>query len=279
MLRATATWVAAIGLLLLSMGGWLARRERPSAMRALPAPSPSANHAAPPPPPARPIAVETVPVIGDLPAFVLRSSSSTPAGQKARAFLFVSGMCAHPVGYVQSFQPTAAAHGDFMIVQGDVSCGGDGSMRRWSSDLEAMNRRIQAAFHAADLGEPSGVTVIGYSQGAERVERLVARWPDRYSSAILISSPVVPSSRALAKAKAVILMVGSLEGQDQMRSAVGPLTHAGVPARFFALPGARHGQLGPEPSNAMGQALDFIDEMEEVKRSGAPGVTSGPVVR
>lgn len=145
MRRATVTWVAAIGLLLF-IGGRLARRERSSvAMRALPSPSSSANDAVPPAVPARPIAVETVPVIGDLPAFVLRSSSSTPAGQKARAFLFVSGMCAHPVGYVQSFQPTAAAHGDFMIVQGDVSCGGDGSMRRWSSDLQALDRRIEAA--------------------------------------------------------------------------------------------------------------------------------------
>jgi pimeloyl-ACP methyl ester carboxylesterase len=152
-------------------------------------------------------------------------------------------------------------------------------MRRWSSDLEAMDRRIDAAFHAAGLGDPSGITVIGYSQGAERVERLVARWPDRYSSAILISSPVIPSSRALAKANAIVLMVGSLERQDPMRSAVGPLTRAGVPTRFLALPGARHGQMGPEPSDAMAQALDFIDETEKVKRSGAPGVTSGPVVR
>ncbi len=268
MLRAIVTWVAAIGLLLvISTGGWLARRDRPAVLTPV-----LVDAAAAPSPPARPIAVETVLVIGDLPAFVLRSHAG-------RVFLFVSGMCAHPVGYVQSFQPTAAAHGDFIMVQGDVSCGGDGSMRRWSSDLEGMDRRIEAALHAAGLGEPRGITVIGYSQGAERVERLVGRFPDRYSSAILISSPVVPSPRALAQANAVVLMVGSLEGQDPMRNAVGPLTRAGVPARFFALPGARHGQLGPEPSNAMAQALDFIDEMEKVKRSGAPGVTSGPVVR
>src|SRR5689334_15937269 len=57
-------------------------------------------------PPARAIAVETVPIANDLPAFVLRAASSPKAG---RPMVFVPGMCAHPVGYVQSFQGVAAA--------------------------------------------------------------------------------------------------------------------------------------------------------------------------
>jgi pimeloyl-ACP methyl ester carboxylesterase len=168
------------------------------------------------------------------------------------------------------------------MVQGDVSCGGDGSMRRWSSDLEAMDRRIEAAFRVSGLGEPLGVTVIGYSQGAERVERLVARWPKRYSSAILVSSHVVPSPHTLSRAKAIVLIVGSLESQDKMRDAVQPLIRAAVPTGFLVLPHARHGQLGPEPSLTMGQALDFIDKNEsgrredEPKRAGAGRGEPGP---
>jgi hypothetical protein len=221
--------------------------------------------------PPRPIVVETVPVANDLPAFVLRGTSSAGSG---RPMVFVPGMCAHPVGYVQSFQATAAARGDLVTVQGDVSCGGDGSARRWSADLEAMDRRIEAAFRASGLGEPRMVTLIGYSQGAERAERLVARWPARYSSAILIGSPIVPSPSSLSQANAVVLMAGTLDPQNDRRGAVGPLTRAGVPATFFELPGARHGQMGTDPSLGMSRALDFLEENEKMKRPEGKPVTT-----
>lgn len=223
--------------------------------------------------PPRPIGVETVPIAGDLPAFVFRG---TPVA--GRPMVFLSGVCTHPVGYVQSFQGTAAAHGDVVTIQGDVSCGGNGALRQWSADLDAMDRRIEAALRASGLAveAPLGVTVIGYSQGAERAERLVARWPARYSSAVFIASPIVPSPRDLAKASAVVLMAGTLESQANMRSAVGPLTRAGIPATFIELPGARHGQLGPEPSGPMGRALDFLDENDTLRDPRRGGKMKSP---
>jgi pimeloyl-ACP methyl ester carboxylesterase len=186
----------------------------------------------------------------------------------------MAGICAHPVGYVQSFQGAAAARGDLVALQGDISCGGNGALRKWSSDIEAMDRRIEAAFRAGGLGEPRGVTVIGYSQGAERAERLVARWPARYARAILMSGPVVPSPKRLAGADAVALTVGSREFQGYVRGAVGPLVRSGIPARLFVFDGAQHGELGAAPTPVMNQVFDFLEENEKVKRPRPPDVTT-----
>lgn len=204
-----------------------------------------------------PVAVHTedVPVPGDRPAVVVRG-----AREHRLQMVFIPGMCVHPGGYVMSFQHAAAARGDLVAVQGDVSCGGDGSMRRWSSDLEAMDRRIDAAFRASGLGEPHDVVVIGYSQGAERAQRLVARWPEKYRSAVLLASPVVPSTRELGRARAVVTMAGTHDQSlPMMRGAVAPLRRASVPATFVEIPGARHGSMGTEPERTMEAALDFVE--------------------
>jgi predicted esterase len=217
-----------------------------------PGPAPGAPDAAPPPPPA-PIRVEKVPIPEDLPALLVR-------GREHRLrMLFLAGMCTHPGGYLQSFQRTAAARGDLIAVQADLACAGDGAMRAWSRDLDLLDRRVDAAFHAADL-EPREIVVIGYSQGAERAEELAKRWPDKYVAAILLGSPGVPSTQRLRQMRAVVLMAGTLDAAHRkMHAAVAPLTRAGVPARFISLPGARHGEMGPTPERSMSEALDFVE--------------------
>ncbi len=207
---------------------------------------------APAPPPA--VRVEDVDVPGDLPAVVVRGER--PDGLQ---MLFLAGMCSNPGGYVTSFQRAAAAHGDLVAVQGDVSCGGEGSARRWSSDLEAMDDRIDAAFVASGLGPPRDVVVIGYSQGAERGERLVGRWPAKYTSAVLMASPVKPSRANLSRAHAAVLMAGTLDtfARVQSQSAL-PLLEKALPVTFIDIPGARHGEMGTEPETTMDAALDFI---------------------
>lgn len=207
-----------------------------------------------------------LPIPGDLPAYVVRGARAhrTP-------MLFIPGMCVHPGGYVTSFQHTAASRGDLVSVQGDISCNDAYGGRRWSSDLAAMDRRIDAAFRAAGLGEPHGVVVIGYSQGAERAEKLVARFPEKYSAAILISSPIVPSSALLGRAEAVVLMAGQYDlAQGTHPAAVSSLKRAGIGSAFFTLPGARHGQMGDTPEDSMKQALDFVEETRRVKNVPAP---------
>lgn len=215
--------------------------------------------ASPPPVPAEPdpgpVRTVDVEVPGDLPAVVVRG-----AREHRHMMLFVPGMCVHPGGYVMSFQHAAAARGDLVAVQGDVSCGGDGVARRWSNDLDAMNRRIDAAFAAAGLGEPRDVIVIGYSQGAERAEKLVARWPAKYTRAVLLASPITPARERLGGARAVVTMAGTFDiSRERMRAAATSLGRAGVPAAFFTLPNARHGQMGDTPEDSMREALDFVE--------------------
>jgi hypothetical protein len=102
------------------------------------------------------VRVEEVPMASDLPAYVLRG-----AKKHDERFVFLPGMCSHPLGYVRSFQWAAAERGDLVTLQGDVPCGGP--YRKWSYDYAAIVKRIDAALAAA--GAPAtDVTLVGYSQ-------------------------------------------------------------------------------------------------------------------
>lgn len=219
-----------------------------------------------------PVRTVDVAVPGDRNAIVVRGARAN-----RRVMLFVPGMCVHPGGYVMSFQHTAASRGTLISVQGDLPCGDDANARRWSSDLEAMDRRIDAAFAAAGLGAPREVIVIGYSQGADRAEKLVARWPDKYSAAILIGAPGIPSAARLTSVKAVALMAGTNDRAfGPMRDAVPSLKRAGIRAAFFPLPGASHGQMGETPEASMRDALDFVEAAAASTDAGATGGSPVP---
>lgn len=246
-------------------------RARNDAPATPPAPSVAVTNAAAPPssaaprdaprewaPDEGPVRTEDVAVAGDRPAIVVRGSHS-----HARAMLFLAGMCVHPGGFVMAFQHSAAAHGDLVGVQGDVECGHGSGFRMWSSDLEKMDRRIEAAFRAAGLGAPRDVVVIGNSQGAERAERLIARWPEKYSSAILIGSPVTPSVTFLRRARSVATMSGTYDvAFAKMRDGSTNLQRAGVRSQFFPIKDAWHGSFGAHPEDAMFPALAFVAEDE-----------------
>lgn len=197
--------------------------------------------------------VDEIAVPNDLPAYVLRGPIS---GHHAAVFL--PGMCVHPQGYMQAFAFAASRYGHFVGLQGDVLCGGP--YRRWSSDLDAMDRRIRAAFVAAGLGEPAEITVIGYSQGAERAEHLHARWPARYPKLVLMAGPVEPRADRLKGARAVALMAGTLELQTLMQAGARELPRHGVAAAYFPMPDAPHGQLGTEPEVTMSKVLEWLDQ-------------------
>jgi pimeloyl-ACP methyl ester carboxylesterase len=199
--------------------------------------------------------VEEVDVPGDLPVAAVRGASA-----HRMAMVFVPGMCVHPTGYVMSFAHAAALHGDLIGVQGDVACAEGSPFRRWSNDLVAMDRRIEAGLRAAGIDQPHEIVLIGYSQGAERAEKLVALFPTKYTSVVLIASPVAPSARLLGHARAVALLAGTFDGaHSTMRGAVPFLTQAGIRSAFFSIPGARHGQLGEHPNEAMAEVLDFLE--------------------
>jgi pimeloyl-ACP methyl ester carboxylesterase len=196
--------------------------------------------------------MEEVGVPGDLPAYVLRGA------KRDAPFLFLSGVCSHPLGYAQAIERVAAEHGVLLAVQGDVSCGGD--LHRWSGDLGAMARRISAAFAAAEIAEQD-VTVFGYSQGAERAERLAAAHPGTFTRVVLIASPVTPSAARLAHVRAVALMAGTKDmALPHMKEAATALRAAHIRATFFEIPGARHGQMGDDPEATFAPVLAWLDE-------------------
>ena len=215
----------------------------------------SAPVSTPPAPPPQPIEMKEVAVPGDRTAWVLSG-----AREHRMRMVFLAGMCVHPLGYTQSFAHAAASRGDLLTLEGDLSCSADGTMRMWSSDLAAMSRRIDAAYRAAGLGdEARDVTLIGYSQGAERAERLVAAYPAKYRRAILIASPIVPDPQRLRTLEGAVLMAGERDLQEKMREGQRRLERAGIPATFVLIPEARHGQMGPTPDATMANAFDILE--------------------
>jgi len=217
------------------------------------------------PPDESPVGVVGIDVPNDLPVFFARGAKDAPA-----RIVFLSGMCTHPGGYLQSFQYAAHARGSMLGLQGDVSCGGD--YRRWSFDLARQNARIEAGFAAAGEPEPGqlkDVVLIGYSQGARLAEGLAHAYPERYTRVILIGDPADPSAARLATVRAAVMMAGELDAKAHMKSAARALTASGVPTTYLEMPGARHGQMG-DAERLMGAALDWV--LGDGGRSNAPAL-------
>jgi pimeloyl-ACP methyl ester carboxylesterase len=197
--------------------------------------------------------MEELAIQNDLPAWVLRGAKRHDA-----RFVFIPGMCAHPLGYAESFEDAAAAHGDLVTLQGDVSCGGP--FRRWSSDLGAVARRIDAVLAAAQI-PAERLTLVGYSQGAAIAERLAARDPKKFARVVLIASPIVPSPERLGRVEGAVLMAGTRDAQTNMKEGLRLLRGARVPVTFESIPGARHGEMGTEPNVTMGRAFDWLEDV------------------
>jgi pimeloyl-ACP methyl ester carboxylesterase len=188
--------------------------------------------------------------------------------------VMLAGMCSNPAWYLNTFPNAAVEYGDFVGLQGDVVCGGVST--KWSSNSPLIERRMATAFDEAGMGDLRDVTVVGYSQGAERAEWLAAYDPARFTRFILIGGPIVPSPERFAHAHAIVLMAGSLDLQTLMREGVERLTKAGIPATFMALPGARHGQMGPEAEGVMERAFAWLEENDKMKKSTVARVTREP---
>jgi pimeloyl-ACP methyl ester carboxylesterase len=185
------------------------------------------------------------------PVYVLRGRR-----QGTVPIVVLHGMCSHALGYAQAFQFSAAKKGVVVAPQGDKPCGGPWAS--WSSDVRALDERIVAAFRELGLPEPlKDVAVVGYSQGASRAEALARTRPERYSRLILIAGPEVPNPRGLEQVRAAVMMAGERDRQDLMKRGVSAFRAVHVPATFQSIPGARHGELGPNPEETMGVALDW----------------------
>jgi hypothetical protein len=207
-----------------------------------------------PPPAPDPARIDAVDVPGDLPAFVLHGEHSHRMN-----IVFLQGMCGHPLYYAQAMQQAAAAHGDLLAPQADVPCGGGYS--RWSSDLGLMSRRFDRAFAADGRADAvRDMVMVGYSQGAERIEWFAALHPEKVRAVVLMSGPIVPSVDKLGRVRAAVFTAGSREYQGNMRAGYEAFRARGIPSLFIEVPGAGHGDLGPDSERVMNEALDFVEK-------------------
>lgn len=146
---------------------------------------------------------------------------------------------------------------------GDKPCEGRRVRFRWYRSAELLDVRIRRALEALKAArggqlESERVTVIGYSQGADRAERLASRFPDRYPRVLLGSPPQAPDIMHFVEGQAIALVAGAREGNDARRDGVEMFREAGLPAVFLSLPEAYHGQYGPEGERVMDEALTWL---------------------
>jgi predicted esterase len=200
-------------------------------------------------PPAR---VRPLALTGEREAYVL-------SGARGRGTIaFLHGMCGHGLGPLQSFQRAAAEHGLAVAPTGDTPCSRPGQ-HSWSHDLESIDAQIVEALRAAGSGgEPRGVTLIGYSLGASRAEQLARNYPERYRALVLIGAPAQPSPHRLAHLSAAAMVAGERDRQDLMKKGARAFDAAGVRSKFFELPEAAHGQMGPASERVMREVLEWL---------------------
>jgi pimeloyl-ACP methyl ester carboxylesterase len=202
-----------------------------------------------PPPP------RFIPVSGDVPAWVEPAFVETD-----QAIVYLHGMCGEPT-HAADFAEVAARHGTLIALRGDVGCKGGGTY--WRGDPTFLDYRIKKAVRSvsAALGRPldeTSLVLLGYSQGAQRAEDLAWTFPKRYARVALMSGPSAPRFDRVRRLARLAIVRGQREYRKTYREAATNIDRGGVPARFFVLPGAAHGQFGPDAPTAMSGVFDFL---------------------
>ena len=210
------------------------------------------------PPSAQPIAPEVmldeVRVPRDKPVLVVR-------GRGSRVIVYLHGRCGEPER-LRAWAAAASTFGTVIALRGEVRCR-DGVRARWTEDVATIDRRITAAIRAVGANHPEPLdanarVVFGYSQGALRAESLASRFPERYPLVVLAAGPRGPRADALAKVRRAVVVAGELDVREPLAKGADELLLRGVPARYVELPGARHGEFGPEAVPRLEAALAWL---------------------
>jgi pimeloyl-ACP methyl ester carboxylesterase len=163
---------------------------------------------------------------------------------------------------VDSWSLAATRHGTLIELLGDTRCNGS-SRYRWTSSTEVLEGRIEAALAAvrsarSGLLDTDRVVLMGYSQGAIRAEALAKHYPERFPWVLLGGVPVTPAAESFRGVVAVALVGGQREGLAHLRAGEEALRSAGRPVQSFILPGAGHGEFGPDADRVMGDAFGWL---------------------
>jgi predicted esterase len=198
-------------------------------------------------------------VPGDQPVYVLPGDEGDP-----RVIIYLHGMCGD-VTAADYFREAVRAHGTLLAIRGDTPCGN--GRFKWRDDASKIQARLQAAFRRvsatrADSLRWDTAILFGYSQGADRAEKVVARFPAQYRRIVLGGTPVKASPLKLAHAERVAFLGGELETTDTMRAGHDALVAAGITARFFTLDCAYHGYFGSNAEAQLAEVLDWVTSAE-----------------
>jgi pimeloyl-ACP methyl ester carboxylesterase len=155
------------------------------------------------------------------------------------------------------------AHGTLIAVRGDTPC--ENGRFKWRDDASKIQMRIRAAFKQVNAlrgGELKleQALLFGYSQGADRAEKLAAHYPEQYPRIVLGGPPMKASPFKLARSRRVAILGGELETTETMRAGFDALQAAGIASRFFTLECAYHGYFGASPETQLGEVLDWVSE-------------------
>ena len=190
------------------------------------------------------------------------------ADDDPRAVVYLPGHCGNDLAFTD-WATAARPHGTLVALLGDIACPGQGRFR-WGPDLATIDHRIVAALAAVGAArgrrlDSDVVTLVGYSEGALRAEGLAHRFPGRYRVVALAGLPRPPRRDKLEHVRAAAVVAGEWDRARTMREATGALAAAGLPARFFELPGARHGEYGPDGTRVLGEALQWLAERRDAR--------------
>lgn len=247
---------------------WFAR----SAVARAPAPLPRAEApwarppivAAPlgpsaPPRASPPAPVRFVPVSGEAPARVARAENDSK-----RVVVYLHGFCSD-ASTVTEWAPAVQRHATLIALHGELDCAGQPGRFRWGNDIRFIDYRIQRAIRSIGTAlevelDTANVTIVGYSEGATRAESLAWLHPERYRRAVLMSGPEPPTFERVRRSERVAVLRGGREFRRTYRATAEHFDRAGVRSRFWELPGASHGELGPEALRVLGEVFDFVEQ-------------------
>lgn len=239
-------------------GGAAAERAPPVRLEPVAVAEAPAPTSAPPPRDAAVPVLRFVPISGEEPARVAPAE-----GDSKRVIVYLHGFCSDAAS-VADWAPAVQRHATLIAPHGELGCDGQPGRYRWGNDIRFIDYRIQRAIRsvAKHLGRElaaADVTIVGYSEGAARAESLAWLFPKHYRRAVLMSGPEVPAFEKVRGLERIAVLRGEREYRRTYRLAAEHFDRAGVSARFWELPGASHGELGPEGARVLGEVFDFTE--------------------
>lgn len=175
--------------------------------------------------------------------------------------VYLHGVCGDALAF-RAFERAALRFGSVVSLQGDDACDTPGRFR-WGIDVKHQQRRIKQALDAvaARRGAPldrSRVVLMGYSQGALRVEALGVAFPAEYPRLVAIAGPRAPHLDAFRRSQSIALVAGAWDIRSHLQEGAAKLVRRGIRAEYAELPRARHGQYGPDAERVLGDVLDWL---------------------